>query len=209
MADSLEGWDRVRRELLNVEDREPMDVDDALDLEVLSDCRSRGLVGRDHNRDHILTAAGREHIELNTVAIDLADRENHQACSGCPMRKDSAPGWLGAATPEGFMSAVMGDAAMPCHQTIDYEDREWREKWRKMKAGSHCVGVANFFANILKVSRDPNRPRAPKSDQVFENPAQFVAYHSLGPSDLIDDDPLNDGLVDRFDEDFYAGMEEE
>lgn len=98
-------------------------------------------------------------------------------CDRCPFRKTSWPGYLGADTPDGFLETTMRDEPMPCHKTIDYECDDWADQLTNGKA-RHCSGALIFFANIIKSSRDPKRPRLPKDKEtVFATPMEFLAYH--------------------------------
>lgn len=103
-------------------------------------------------------------------------------CAACPFRRDSLPGWLGDATPEDFMAAVLGDAPMPCHETIDYSDPGWKEAWLEGRKGKGCAGSHVFFANIHKLSRDPSRPALPADRvRVFARPQEFLSHHQRKP----------------------------
>lgn len=108
-----------------------------------------------------------------------------EPCNACPYRRKGMQGWLGASDPEGFMETTMADYPMPCHQTIDYEDPKWKEKWEAQSRNAIegkaklCAGALIFFANIGKVSRLRNRPRLPADEElVFSSPAEFEAYHN-------------------------------
>lgn len=96
-------------------------------------------------------------------------------CRECPFRKTSLPGWLGRATPEGFIDTVMADHRMPCHLEVDYEDPEWKAQ---AAVAPECAGAADFFANICKVSRDRKRTPGKRNAEVFDSPRAFVEYHS-------------------------------
>lgn len=87
------------------------------------------------------------------------------------------PGWLGSDTPEHFIQTVHNDAAMPCHQTVDYEQEDWEVQLYQGKAQA-CAGVAIYFANIAKLSRDPARRRLkPDHKAVFSSPTEFLKHH--------------------------------
>lgn len=99
-----------------------------------------------------------------------------QPCAECPYRRKSLPGWLGADSPEGFMGTTMADHTMPCHMTVDYERKNWRAT---LPDAEQCAGAAIFFANICKLSRDPDRMRLPADrENVFATPMEFVEHHS-------------------------------
>lgn len=98
-------------------------------------------------------------------------------CNDCPMRRKSMPGWLGEDTPEGFIQMVHADTMAPCHLTVDY-DGNWELQLVQGKA-SACAGIAIYFSNIAKVSRDPARRRLPPDHKtVFSSPMEFLAHHN-------------------------------
>ncbi len=106
----------------------------------------------------------------------LADLK--EPCRECPFRRESAPGWLGADTPENFIETTLADYEMPCHQTVNYEDPGWFTELDKAQA---CAGSLIFFSNICKRSRDPKRPRLPADrTNVFTNPFEFLKHHKRG-----------------------------
>ncbi len=113
---------------------------------------------------------------------------NDKPCPQCPFRRKSAPGWLGAATPEELMAAAINDYPLPCHMTLDYQDPDWKEKWEKDVRSNtdgtmhYCAGAAVFFANRFQRSRDPKRPRLPVDrDNVFSAPQEFIWHHASSP----------------------------
>lgn len=97
-------------------------------------------------------------------------------CKECPFKRKSAAGYLGADTPEGFIASTLADTPMPCHLTIDYEDKEWEDE--QLPSATYCSGALIFFRNMCKMSRDPNRPQLPANrDAVFSNPKEFLEHH--------------------------------
>ena len=100
---------------------------------------------------------------------------NPQPCNACPWRRVSIPGWLGRDTPTEFLLRTMSDVPMPCHKTINYEDKKWYLKWFNGKTGKLCAGSLIFFSNICKLSRDSQRPRLPSNKElVFSSGAEFL-----------------------------------
>lgn len=99
-------------------------------------------------------------------------------CGDCPFRRKSAAGWLGEATPSSFVIAISYETPLPCHQTIDYTDRKWLEKWTAQRIGMICTGSLIMMANMCKLPRDPAFPRM-KADRtnVFARPEEFITYH--------------------------------
>src|SRR3954470_21280360 len=103
-------------------------------------------------------------------------------CSACPFRRNSAPGWLGADTPQGFMDMIVQEVHLPCHSPIDYEDKNWREQ---AESGPFCAGALIFMRNTGKLPRDPELVAArvqveADHDHVFSNPPQFIEHHGAG-----------------------------
>jgi hypothetical protein len=103
---------------------------------------------------------------------------NKKPCKACPFRRTALPGYTGAATSSEFLASTLHDLAMPCHESIDYDDPSWRTKWLSRERGVDCVGAATFFANMNKVSRDRSRPLAtPDHETVFSLPQEFADHH--------------------------------
>lgn len=102
-----------------------------------------------------------------------------QPCRECPFRRKSLPGYLGNSNPEEFAATVMADTRMPCHLTVDYEREDWAE--RAERNAEYCYGALVFFSNTCKLSRDPERPRAPADHTaVFSTMGEFLAHHQGG-----------------------------
>lgn len=103
-------------------------------------------------------------------------------CDQCPWRRASAPGWLGANTPEGFASAISREVRMPCHTLVDYEREGW--EWRQRKAPL-CRGALIMMRNTCKLPLDPEIKAALKSvepdrERVFATVQEFIAHHRSG-----------------------------
>ena len=114
-------------------------------------------------------------------------------CNDCPFRRKSMPGWLGAGSPESFVQCINTDGPLPCHQTIDYEDPRWKEKWAAQEGGSMCAGALILTANMLKSPRDRDFPRMPKDTQVvFPTAMEFVRHHREARTQSWDDDEQSD-----------------
>jgi hypothetical protein len=103
-------------------------------------------------------------------------------CSDCPFRRKAAAGWLGAATPQSFIVQISMENPLPCHQTIDYTDPDWLEKWEAQEIGMICAGSLILSRNMGKMPRDPKFPRM-KSDKVtvFANHIEFIEFHEASP----------------------------
>ena len=123
-------------------------------------------------------------------------RENlRRPCKDCPWRRAAAPGWLGSGNPDYFISSALadgfggpdhpeGDYAERCHLTVDYSDRDWREKPEQHEV---CVGALIFYRNVdqFKLPRDHNRSRLicsvePDHETVFSSPEEFIEHHMSG-----------------------------
>lgn len=99
-------------------------------------------------------------------------------CAECPMRRVSAPGWLGAAEPEAFIDSMHNDQPMPCHLAVDYEDPQWMEKLARVP---QCSGQAIYLSNVCLLPRPgANNARTLPADRVrvFASRAEFLAHHT-------------------------------
>jgi hypothetical protein len=104
-------------------------------------------------------------------------------CNDCPFRRGSAAGWLGSGTPESFVNGATADydpsGELPCHQTIDYSDPEWRET--QLPEAAACVGALQFCENNMKTPRDPERAairaEVGTNPDVFDWAREFIDYH--------------------------------
>lgn len=113
-------------------------------------------------------------------------------CSDCPFRRKAMPGWLGAADPESFVLEILREHPLPCHQTIDYCDLNWKAKWEAQVTGKICAGALILSANMGKLPRDRNFPRMkPDTTTVFARPQEFLDHHNNArvKSWLFDDKP--------------------
>ncbi len=115
-------------------------------------------------------------------------------CSDCPFRRASMPGWLGAGSPESFIDCMQRDEPLPCHQTIDYDDPAWLEKWSAQENGSMCAGALIFMANRAQRPRAREFPTMPPDKvAVFSNSVEFVRHHREAAVRSWDDDEQNEG----------------
>lgn len=101
-------------------------------------------------------------------------------CNGCPWRRESAPGWLGADTPEGFLATTMAEVHMPCHVVVNYERADWREQ---AETAPFCAGALIFLRNTCKLPNDPTLRSArgsvqPDHKTVFSHGQQFLDHHA-------------------------------
>lgn len=111
-------------------------------------------------------------------------KKQHQSpCRACPWRKDSAKGWLGAASPVEFLQTSEAEHRMPCHLHVNYEDEDWELMADK---APQCAGRAIHFANRCKQPRNAHLLRLePNRESVFSNPQDFIDHHTLGETPKI------------------------
>lgn len=77
---------------------------------------------------------------------------------------------------------------MPCHLTIDYEDRRWLKMWEAGRIGSICAGSLILMANVGKLPRDPRFPKRPPNQKlVFSSYQEFIDHHRNGLSQSWED----------------------
>jgi hypothetical protein len=91
-------------------------------------------------------------------------------------------GWLGSASPEEFAIAV-GEADLPCHKTIDYDDPSWRET--QLPLAAMCAGALILTKNQGKIPRDPGLAAAVQrvrkdTVRVFAWAFEFIQHHNSG-----------------------------
>jgi hypothetical protein len=117
-----------------------------------------------------------------------------QPCSACPFRRASLPGWLGAGSPESFLDCMQRDEPLPCHQTIDYADSRWLEKWTLQETGSMCAGALVFMSNRAQRPRNPTFPILPPDRKtVFANSLEFIHHHREAAVHSWEDEDQNEG----------------
>lgn len=101
-------------------------------------------------------------------------------CAKCPWLKKSLAGWLGEDNPLHFyQSAVSGEGNHPCHDQIDYSEPNWIQN--QLPFVDFCAGNLIFFANHMKMPRDPGMAAAVRavetSPHVFSWAPEFLAHH--------------------------------
>ena len=104
---------------------------------------------------------------------------NSTICGQCPFRRTSAPGYLGADTPERFINAVLSENDMPCHMVIDYEYDDWKFNLEDIP---RCAGSLVFFRNNCKLPRtselcDAVSSVEPDRKTVFSFKHEFLEHH--------------------------------
>lgn len=109
--------------------------------------------------------------------------QHTKPCNECPWRKTSAPGWLGASTPEQFLAQSEAGIKMPCHCAVNYERADWEEQ---SATAPRCAGHAIYLRNRCKMPTEPGlaafvRTVEPDRDNVFGNGVEFLTHHRGDP----------------------------
>lgn len=107
-------------------------------------------------------------------------KQHTTPCAECPWRRESAPGWLGASTPEEFMLQAQSEIRMPCHCHVDYEQEDWEDQ---IEDAPRCAGHAIFLKNSCKMPREPGLKQFVNevnkdTTKVFNWPHEFLAHHN-------------------------------
>jgi hypothetical protein len=106
-------------------------------------------------------------------------KQHKTPCGECPWRKASAPGWLGADTPEGFAATSEAEVRMPCHIHVDYDRDDWEEQ---ADEAPQCAGRAIHFKNRCKLPHNPDVAALVKeverSPDVFTHVHDFIDHHN-------------------------------
>lgn len=93
-----------------------------------------------------------------------ATKQLTKACSDCPMRRDSLPGWLGGATPEQYGHLAHSDEQVQCH----------------VHAGSRCAGMSIYRTNVCKWQPPADKLPA-DTDHIFGTRQEFLEHHNRSP----------------------------
>jgi hypothetical protein len=67
-------------------------------------------------------------------------------CRECPLRQDSAPGFLGGYTPEMYLTLLHGRASVACHCSKGFHSKDISQQ-------RHCTGVVGYRANQQILTR--------------------------------------------------------
>lgn len=103
-------------------------------------------------------------------------------CRECPFKKESLPGYLGAASgnPREFLTPHwVFEVRLPCHLTVDWEDNDWQEVSQKAPL---CQGLLIMMKNAGKLPRNPEiantvRETDANREDVFSFPHEFEKHH--------------------------------
>lgn len=112
----------------------------------------------------------------------------HQSpCSTCPFARSTEPGTLGGSPVGTYVGQTEAGFLIYCHECLDYDDPDWKEKASKPGAMNQCAGAAIFRSNIERPK--PAILTLPKdTEKVFASHAEFVAHHaklSLAEAELL------------------------
>lgn len=100
-------------------------------------------------------------------------------CAECPLRRDSAAGYLGGYTPEMYLDALHGPASIACHKSPGFQQGD-------IASQRHCTGVAAYRANVghvchvdgqLTGAEGASHLVGPDKEHFFDTPESFVAHH--------------------------------
>lgn len=111
-------------------------------------------------------------------------------CRECPLRRDSAPGYLGGYTPEMYMEVMHSPASIACHSSPGFHEGD-------IERQRHCTGVAGYRANVGHVcqiktedglvmtttAHDSTKAIGARDDseeRYFSSPAEFYEHHIRG-----------------------------
>lgn len=110
-------------------------------------------------------------------------------CVECPLRRDSAPGYLGGYTPEMYLEILHSPASIACHSSKGFHEGV-------IETQAHCTGVAAYRANVGHICSVPTEhglvpTSAHLSTQLigsdtehyFATPQEFYDHHIEGQSD--------------------------
>lgn len=101
-------------------------------------------------------------------------------CQECPLRRDSAPGYLGGYTPEMYLEIMRGPASIACHRAKGFQAGV-------IETQRHCTGVAAFRANVghvcsvagvgMSSAQLSTSLVGEDRDVYFASDEEFVAHH--------------------------------
>lgn len=130
--------------------------------------------------------------EQGTGGIALTEEHMQHACPvpcvECPLRRDSAPGYLGGYTPEMYLEVLHSPASIACHSSPGFHEGDIGRQ-------RHCTGVAAYRANVGWIAsiRHPDMPMlvptlAHESTRLighdeetyFASAQEFVDHHRPG-----------------------------
>lgn len=110
-------------------------------------------------------------------------------CVECPLRRDSAPGYLGGYTPEMYLEVMFSPASIACHSSPGFHEGEVGKQ-------HHCTGVAAFRANVGWIAsvehngvmmptyaHQSTREIGSDTEHYFASAQEFYDHHKKGQED--------------------------
>jgi hypothetical protein len=110
-------------------------------------------------------------------------------CVECPLRRDSAPGYLGGYTPEMYIEVLHSPASLACHRSQGFHEGV-------IETQRHCTGVAAYRANVGHVcmahtpagiivtnAHDSTVLIGEDHEHYFSSPEEFVEHHRKGQTE--------------------------
>lgn len=103
-------------------------------------------------------------------------------CVECPLRRDSAPGYLGGYTPKMYLEILHSPASIACHARAGFHSGETGKQ-------RHCAGVAAFRANVghvcelhgvLTKAQESTDLIGQDKEHYFASDQELVAHHEKG-----------------------------
>lgn len=132
-----------------------------------------------YDNSTVKEATGNGGIQLVRKGMQLA---LPVPCVECPLRRDSAPGYLGGYTPEMYVEILHGPASIACHCSPGFHEGD-------IPRQRHCTGVAAFRANVGHIAAVHGLVSAahlstvevgPDREVFFASDEEFVAHHKPG-----------------------------
>lgn len=124
--------------------------------------------------------------EMGTGGLHLSPAQMQDPlpvpCVECPLRRDSAPGYLGGYTPEMYVEVLHSPASLACHCSPGFHEGDIGRQ-------RHCTGVAAYRANVGHIAQvngiptgahDATRKIGADPDTYFNSPAEFCDHHKPG-----------------------------
>lgn len=110
--------------------------------------------------------------------LDESTRKLKKPCKACPFSRACPPGKTGGSDPAIFVGQAVGPFWLPCHQTQNFKDPNWKNDMSVRQ----CAGAAIFRANvgvaesIAAVAEQLLRLPA-DTGLVFHSFAELLAHH--------------------------------
>lgn len=123
-------------------------------------------------------------------------------CKECPFKRDSIPGYLGAASgdPKAFLDPHWnGVTRLPCHMKVNWEKENSQELAKKAPL---CQGFLTMCKNSAKMPLNieaANEVSVTERnvDDVFNWLPEFMDHHKLSPTEQMIRDELDEHETDE------------